>query len=194
MLRDIHDTKMPFQAWLDEANVLLGTKCYQLVCANVNTGWCIQMPLPMPVQPRQEQPPPSYVDKWVLCLCHTINDHRRGDPLAAWLWITQPDAGIRTLTLSPCRQHVLVGGRNPTEALILPTFNTGTGPSVLLVRAQGIACACTNTAACECRDIRTGFSRDAGSIAMWPQLHRVTARSSCGAAAVGISTVSPSTR
>lgn len=49
--------------------------------------------------------------------------------------MTQRDAGIRTLTLSPCRQRVLVGGRNHSQALILPADNLVNGPcSVLQVR------------------------------------------------------------
>lgn len=60
--------------------------------------------------------------------------HHRDDPMSAWLWITQHDAGIRTLTLSPCQQQLLVGGRNPTEALVLPADNLGSGAArVLLV-------------------------------------------------------------
>lgn len=56
--------------------------------------------------------------------------------MSAWLWITQRDAGIRTLALSPCKQSLLVGGRNPCEAHILPTSSLSRGGpnNVLLVR------------------------------------------------------------
>ncbi len=150
------------QAWLDNEQVLLGTKCYQLLCANVRTGKYSPIRLPPPVQTLQEPPLPTagYVRVWremcvyggkcalwreILPWCiaylyrplvmhHHHHLLNREDPYAVWAWMMLRDAGIRTLTINADKEFVLLGGRNPAEATILQTNNLTAQPRhVLLV-------------------------------------------------------------